>query len=175
MRGRALGRGGVGRSSGDRGSAGIWVLALSGVVLLAGTASVLAGLAIITRHAAGTAADLAALAAAGDALSGSQAACHLAEEIAHANGAELAACSLSPDGVADVAATVSVRFGALGLGLARAQARAGPAALEGADDSAPAGDRVSRSDGRNVRAGLDAPVPGTTLNWSVAVAGRCGT
>ncbi len=113
--------------SGDRGSAGVWVLALSGVVILSGAASVLAGLAIISRHEAGTAADLASLAAASQALSGSEMACATAHEIAGANGAELVSCTLSADGVVDVAVTVTMRFGSLGLGVARADARAGPA------------------------------------------------
>ena len=111
----------------DEGSAGIWVLALSGVVLLAGTASVLAGLAIISRHEAGTAADLAALAAASQALSGSEVACSNAAQIAAINGAELQSCDLGGDGVVDVTVTVTLRFGSLGLGVAQADARAGPA------------------------------------------------
>lgn len=112
---------------GDRGSAGVWVLALSGVLLLAGAASVLAGLAIISRHEAGTAADLAALAAASQALSGSDIACASAEEIAQLNGADMQSCSLGSEGVVAVTVTVTVQFGSLGLGIARADARAGPA------------------------------------------------
>lgn len=115
----------------DRGSAGIWVVALSGVLLLAGAASVLAGLAIVSRHEAGTAADLAALASASQAVSGSEVACAAAEEIAGVNGAELVSCALGADGVVDVTVTVTVQFGSLGLGVARADARAGPA---GTDD-----------------------------------------
>ncbi len=115
------------RQHADRGSAGVWVLALSGVVLLSGAASVLAGVAMICRHEAGTAADLSALAAASQALSGSEIACSRAEEIALANGADLQSCSFGSDGVVDVAVTVTVQFGSLGLGQARAQARAGPA------------------------------------------------
>lgn len=133
------GRGGADRYSGrrrlklggDRGSAGVWVLALSGVVLLSGTASLLAGVAIISRHEAGTAADLAALAAASRALSGSDVACGTAQDLADANGAELVSCTLSADGVVDVAVTVTVQFGSLGLGVARADARAGPAETGG--------------------------------------------
>ncbi len=127
--------------SADRGSAGVWVLALSGVVLLAGAASVLAGLAIVSRHEAGTAADLAALAAASRALSGSEVACSRADEIALVNGADLTSCSLSSDGVVDVAVTVTVQFGSLGVGVAHAQARAGPAGpgVEATEDSAEPG------------------------------------
>jgi len=122
----------------ERGSASVWVLALSGIVLLAGAASVLAGLAIISRHEAGTAADLAALAAASQALSGSEAACALAEEIAGANGAPLEACRLSADGVVDLTVIVTMRFGSLGLGISRADARAGPAEVgEGPFRAAP--------------------------------------
>ncbi len=124
--GRRAGRPDEAPRSAERGSAGVWVLALSGVVLLAGAASVLAGVAMIGRHEAGTAADLSALAAASRALSGSEIACSSAEEIANANGADLQSCSLGPDGVVNVAVTVTVQFGSLGLGQARAQARAGP-------------------------------------------------
>lgn len=128
----------------DRGSASVWVLALSGVVLLSGVASVLAGLAIISRHEAGTAADLAALAAASQALSGSGVACARAEEIARINGAELQSCDLEADGVVDVAVTVTVRFGSLGLGVARAEARAGPVELGGQPVAAKASRTASR-------------------------------
>jgi len=107
------------------------VLALSGVLLLAGAASVLAGLAIISRHEAGTAADLAALAAASQALSGTEVACGTAGEIARINGAALEACSLGPDGIADVTVRVTIEFGSLGFGVARAEARAGPVLLDG--------------------------------------------
>ncbi|MDQ3716838.1 MAG: flp pilus-assembly TadE/G-like family protein [Actinomycetota bacterium] len=123
----------------DRGSASVWVLALSGVVLLSGTASVLAGVAIISRHEAGTAADLAALAAASQVLSGSEKACGAAQGIAGANGAELVSCTLSGDGVVDVAVTVTVQFGSLGLGVARADARAGPAGTADHDAGRPGG------------------------------------
>ena len=109
----------------------MWVLAFSGVLLLAGAASVLAGLAIVARHEAGAAADLAALAGASQALSGSAAACGVAAEIAQANGAMLESCVLGDDGVVNVSATVAMRLGALGLGVARAEARAGPAEPEG--------------------------------------------
>lgn len=102
-------------------------MALSGVLLLSGAASVLAGLAIISRHEAGTAADLAALAAASQAMSGSEVACASAAMIAEVNGAVLESCSLIADGVVDVTATVSVQLGSLGIGVARAMARAGPA------------------------------------------------
>lgn len=105
----------------------VWVLALSGVLLLAGATSVLAGLAIVSRHEAGTAADLAALAAASQAMFGTEAACASAAMIAAANGAALESCDLLADGVVDVTVTVPVEFGSLGIGLARAAARAGPA------------------------------------------------
>lgn len=95
--------------------------------MLAGAASVLAGVAIIGRHQAGTAADLAAVAAASRALSGSAVACAQAEDITVANGAVLQSCSLGADGVVEVATVVEVQFGRLGVGFARAQARAGPA------------------------------------------------
>jgi len=115
------------RVSADRGSAGVWVLALSGVLLLAGAASVLAGLAIISRHEAGTAADLAALAAASQVLSGSEVACARAAVIAEANAAALESCTIAADGVVDVTVSVTVELGSLGIGVARAMARAGVA------------------------------------------------
>ncbi|MDQ3476830.1 MAG: flp pilus-assembly TadE/G-like family protein, partial [Actinomycetota bacterium] len=124
----------------ERGSAGVWVLALSGVILLSGAASVLAGMAIISRHEAGTAADLAALAAASRALSGPEVACAAGQDIADANGAELVSCTLSADGVVDVTVTVTVQFGSLGLGVARADARAGHAGTGG--PAGPAARRV---------------------------------
>lgn len=121
----------------DRGSAGVWVLALSGVLLLAGAASVLAGVAIISRHQAGTAADLAALAAASQAISGSEVACAKAQGIAVANEATMESCGLAADGVVDVTVTVPVEFGPLGVGVARARARAGPAEVGGHPSGTP--------------------------------------
>lgn len=115
------------RGSADRGSAGVWILALSGVLLLAGAASVLAGLAIVSRHEAGTAADLAALAAASQVLSGSEVACARAAVIAQANAAALESCTIAADGVVDVTVSVPVELGSLGIGVARAMARAGVA------------------------------------------------
>lgn len=102
------------------------MLGLSGVLLLAGAASVLTGVAIIARHEAGTAADLAVLAAASRSLSGAEIACAAAGDIARANGAVLETCTLSEGGIADVSVTVTFRLAAFGFGVARADARAGP-------------------------------------------------
>ena len=51
----------------ERGSATVWVLALSGVLAAVGVAGVLIGAAVVARHRATSAADLSALAAAGQA------------------------------------------------------------------------------------------------------------
>ena len=47
---------------GERGSATVWVLALSGVLAVLGAACLLVGVAVVARHRAGAAADMAALA-----------------------------------------------------------------------------------------------------------------
>ncbi|MCW2637141.1 MAG: Helicase/secretion neighborhood TadE-like protein, partial [Blastococcus sp.] len=52
-----------GRIGEDRGSATVWVLALSAVLAVLGVAIALVAAAAVARHRAGTAADLAALAA----------------------------------------------------------------------------------------------------------------
>ena len=58
------------RSAGDRGSATVWLLALSLIVGLAAAAGVVRGVAVVARHRAETAADLAALAGARRAFEG---------------------------------------------------------------------------------------------------------
>jgi secretion/DNA translocation related TadE-like protein len=115
------------RPSAERGSATVWVLTLSGVVALVGLAAVLVGVAVGARHRAAAAADFAALAAATQAVQGLADGCSRAAEIAAANGAELTACTIGPDGVAQVAVSVPVELGRLGSHSATARARAGPA------------------------------------------------
>ncbi|MBA2417026.1 MAG: flp pilus-assembly TadE/G-like family protein [Geodermatophilaceae bacterium] len=109
----------------DRGSAGVWLLGLCSVLVLAATAAVLVGSALVTRHKAIAAADLSALAAAGAALEGEESACAAAADIATSMGARLLSCSLGGV-IADVTVSVSAELGVVGLATARASARAGP-------------------------------------------------
>lgn len=111
----------------ERGSATVWVLALSGVLVLLGAAAVLVGVAVAGRHRAEAAADLAALAAAGDAVTGAADPCAAAASIASANGAVLESCAVRPGAVVELRVTVEVTLGPLGRRLAHAAARAGPA------------------------------------------------
>lgn len=109
----------------DRGSASTWLVGLCAVLILAVTASVLAGSAIVTRHRATAAADLSALAAAGSALEGRDAACAAAAEIAVGMGADVVSCDLAGV-VATVRVAVSAELGVVGHVTAEASARAGP-------------------------------------------------
>ncbi|WNV76219.1 Rv3654c family TadE-like protein [Geodermatophilus sp. DSM 44513] len=115
-----------GRLAGERGSATVWVVALSGVLAAIGVAAVLVGTAVVGRHRAAAAADLAALAAAERAVRGDPGACTTAGEVAAANGARLTACTLGGGAVVEVAVEVPVRLGPLGVPAAGARARAGP-------------------------------------------------
>jgi secretion/DNA translocation related TadE-like protein len=112
--------------AGERGSATVWVLALSGVLATIGLAALLVGTAVVGRHRATTAADLAALAAAGQAVLGRPGACAAAAEVAAANSAELTACTVSDGAVVEVRVSVPVRLGLLGVHTATGRARAGP-------------------------------------------------
>jgi len=118
------------RPSGDRGSATVWVLALSGILGVLGAAVVLVGAAAVARHRANTAADLAALAAAGRAALGEPGACTLAAEVARANAAGLDSCAVDGSAVVEVRVSVPVRLGRLGVRSASARARAGPVRSE---------------------------------------------
>jgi secretion/DNA translocation related TadE-like protein len=115
----------------DRGSATIWVLTCSTLVLLLALAVAIRAAAALARHEAETAADLAALAAAsrigyvGDAAG----ICAAAEAIVKANGGLLLACSaaLQPNGLTgtvSVRAAVSARLPVVGHVRASASARA---------------------------------------------------
>jgi secretion/DNA translocation related TadE-like protein len=110
----------------DRGSATVWVLALSGVLLSFGAAAVLVGAAVAGRHRAEAAADLAALAAAGRAVAGIADPCAAASSIAQANRAVLESCTVRPGGIVELRVTVEVPLGPLGRRPAHANARAGP-------------------------------------------------
>lgn len=114
------------RTREDRGSATVWVLALSGVLMSLGAAAVLVGAAVAARHRAEAAADLAALAAAGRAVTGSAAPCAAASSIASVNGAVLEACTVHPGAVVEIRVGVRVRMSSLGVRWAHANARAGP-------------------------------------------------
>ena len=83
------------------------------------------GTAVIARHRAQAAADLAALAAAAHIADGANAACAQASALAHAMHTTVAHCVV--EGL-DVLVTVDspVTAGRLGVGSARASARAGP-------------------------------------------------
>ena len=111
----------------ERGSATVWVLALSGVLAVLGAATVLVGAAVVARHRAGTAADMAALAGAGRAVVGAPEACAAAAAVARADGAVLDSCQLAAAGVVAVRVRVDVRLGPFGSFPAGARARAGPA------------------------------------------------
>ena len=84
------------------------------------------GSAVIARHRAQAAADLAALAAAVHLADGTDAACTQASALARAMRTALTQCVVED---LDVIVTVDapVPFGRLGVGRARATARAGPA------------------------------------------------
>lgn len=122
----------------ESGSATIWVLTASGLVLAAGLLVTLLSVAVLTRHRAEAAADLAALAAADAALQGRAAACGRAGRVAAAGGATLVSCVL-----VNATAEVVVRLPPTGL-LGRlppvsARSRAGPG---------PVGTELPRSSGR---------------------------
>jgi secretion/DNA translocation related TadE-like protein len=115
----------------DRGSATIWLLTCSTLVLLLALVVAIRAAAALARHEAETAADLAALAAAGRIGYVGDAAgiCAAAEAIVTANGGLLLACSaaLQPDGLAgtvSVRAAVSARLPVVGHVRASASARA---------------------------------------------------
>jgi len=114
------------RATGDRGSATVWVMALSAVLAVVGAAVVLVGAATVARHRAEAAADLAALAAAGRAAAGDPGACGLAEEVTQANAATLVSCSVGTDAIVELRVSVPVHLGRLGTWAAKARARAGP-------------------------------------------------
>jgi secretion/DNA translocation related TadE-like protein len=91
----------------DRGSATLWVLAASALLLTVAVVVLVRTLAVLARHRVEAAADFAALAAAGQ-IGVSDAICPAAKRLAAANGAQLVACvpTLAPDGRAG---TVTVR------------------------------------------------------------------
>ena len=111
---------------GERGSATVWVFALSAVLAVVGAAAVVVAVAVTARHRAGSAADLAALAAAGQAVIGDPDACAVAADVAARNGARLTSCTLQEGAVVAVTVSVPLRLGPLGEHAASGRARAGP-------------------------------------------------
>ena len=109
----------------ERGSASLVAVAMMAVLLAIATGGVYVGSAVIARHRAQAAADLAALAAAVHLADGTGAACTQASALARAMRTALTQCVVED---LDVIVTVDapLPFGRLGVGLARATARAGP-------------------------------------------------
>jgi secretion/DNA translocation related TadE-like protein len=97
-----------------------------GLALLAVSAGMARGVAVVARHQVEAAADLAALAAASRAAAGFGDGCAVAGRIAAANGARLAACRLSGP-LAEVTAEKTLTAGRLGRYHVVARARADPA------------------------------------------------
>jgi secretion/DNA translocation related TadE-like protein len=87
------------KPGGRTGSASIWVLSCSALLLLVASVGVLRAAAIVARHRAESAADLAALAAAGR-IGVTDSICPAAAAVAARNGATLRSCTpaLAPDG-----------------------------------------------------------------------------
>jgi len=111
--------------SAEAGSATLVAVTMMAVLLMITVAGVYLGSAVIARHRAQAAADLAALAAAGGLARGAQAACAHAVSVAEAMRSDVADCAVAGLDVV-VAVDVSVALGRLGIGTARAVARAGP-------------------------------------------------
>jgi len=118
----------------DRGSASVWVLACSALVLLVAVAVSLRAGAVLARHRAESAADLAALAAAGR-IGMADDVCAPASPIARVNGAALVRCraTLAADGRSgsvDVEVSIAVRLPGVGWRRATASARAGRLSID---------------------------------------------
>lgn len=101
-------------------------VALIAVLLAVTSAVVVIGSAVAARHRAQAAADLAALAGAGRLASGPETACQWSGSVATAMGVRVVGCRVDGLDVV-VTAEAAVRLGRLGVGTARATARAGPA------------------------------------------------
>ena len=110
----------------DRGSASLVAVAMLAVLLALTAGGGYVGSAVIARHRAQAAADLAALAAAVRLADGAGAACVRASELARAMHTVVTRCVIE-DLDALVTVDAPMTFGRLGVGPARASARAGPA------------------------------------------------
>jgi secretion/DNA translocation related TadE-like protein len=113
----------------ERGSATIWVLACSLVVLAFGTTVSIRSLAVAARHHAQSAADLAALAGA-DRIGLGGDPCTAASDVARANHAAITSCVTAVDpsgrsGTVTLTATVEVQLPIVGAVSAGESARAG--------------------------------------------------
>ena len=123
------------RPNGERGSASVWVLAVSILLLLVGAMATVRGAAVLARHRAEAAADVAALAAAGRFGTGDDP-CRAAAVVARRNSASLVGCRVRAGpsgrgGLVDVVVARSLWLPGLGRTLVRASARAGRVAAPG--------------------------------------------
>ena len=118
--------------AGQRGSAGLLLVWVAGLVVFATSVAAVWGGAVIARHRAGRVADLAAVAAAASAASGTVDPCPAAVLVAAAQRARVESCRPMTDGSVSVVVVVAgpAPGGLLGLartGPARGRARAGQA------------------------------------------------
>ena len=116
------------RRTGQRGSATIWVIACSALLMVVAGAATVRGLAVLARHRAESGADLAALAAAASVGTGGRP-CAAAARVAEGNGGRLRRCRVALDpsgrsGTAEVSVAVQVRLPWLGRRAVLASARA---------------------------------------------------
>ncbi|MGV0804667.1 Rv3654c family TadE-like protein [Mycolicibacterium setense] len=112
-------------ASGERGSATPLAAAMIAMLIAFAAGGAYLGAAATARHRAQGAADLAAVGAAGAVVSGPDAACRQAGQIAARMRSVVAECRIEGlDVVLEV--SVPVRLGRWGVGPARAVARAGP-------------------------------------------------
>jgi secretion/DNA translocation related TadE-like protein len=112
----------------ERGSATIWVLGLSALIMAASMVGVLRTTAVLARHQVERAADLAALAGAMR-IGVSAEPCEGARRVAAANGARLASCTTAPDpsgrsGAIAITVQRTVRLASVGARQVTARARA---------------------------------------------------
>ncbi|MFI5984427.1 Rv3654c family TadE-like protein [Streptomyces sp. NPDC051555] len=104
----------------ERGSATVWAAVVATALVAVFGGVLLLGQAVVARHRAAAAADLAALAAAASWTHGPAAACAAALRVAVAQGARMAACTVSGE-VAEVTALAPT-----GPYAPRSTSRAGP-------------------------------------------------
>ena len=111
---------------GERGSAGIWAVAVVGALLTVSLGVLAWSGALVARQRAQNAADLAALAAARHAVSGGEG-CAAAGRLVSAAGGRLLGCTVHDGAVVTVLVEVPVPLvRGLEIPPARARARAGP-------------------------------------------------
>jgi len=122
----------------DSGVAAVLILALASVLALVGALTTSLAAVAVARQRAAAVADLAALAAASHVLTGPAAACVRAAAVAQRNGGRLTRCRVDGERV-DVWAEVRPPGVLGGLGVAQAQARAGPGGPRAASVQARAG------------------------------------